>query len=277
MLAEPDKLRPPFKTHGGKSYLCRRIIRLMPEHEYYCEPFVGGGSVFLNKPRAEREYDGEAINDANPFVAAAWEQLKQNPGDLISRLMKTRYSQETFERSKDYFAMTPLPGDRDPMDMAYHWIVCSCMSRGANRSDYSWSERTRGGMPGNVNAWHTLMLELPRIAERVKGVLVFNMKALELLRLCDCKSMLFYLDPPYLPETRTSRDSYGPFEMSFEDHLELLAAVRRCKGKVMLSGYDSHLYDASLKGWRVKRWELANHSGQGKIKNRRTECLWMNF
>ena len=41
----------PLKTLisrcGGKSLLADRIISIMPEHNIYIEPFVGGGSIYF--------------------------------------------------------------------------------------------------------------------------------------------------------------------------------------------------------------------------------------
>jgi DNA adenine methylase len=57
--------------------------------------------------------------------------------------------------------------------------------------------------------------------------------------------MLFYLDPPYLHETRVSTADYD-FEMSTDQHVELLEAIDQCAGNVLLSGYPNKLYNESL-------------------------------
>ena len=48
----------------------------------------------------------------------------------------------------------------------------------------------------------------------------------------DGPATFFYLDPPYLPRTRTARKAYGPYEMTEADHRELLDVLLRVKGKV---------------------------------------------
>ena len=65
--------------------------------------------------------------------------------------------------------------------------------------------------------------------------------------------------------------------MSEADHRELLDVLKACKGKVMLSGYPSALYEGELSGWNRHDFELPNNAAGGKTKNRETECLWCNF
>ncbi len=38
-----QKLTQPLKWHGGKSYLAKKIIELMPPHLHYVETHFGGG------------------------------------------------------------------------------------------------------------------------------------------------------------------------------------------------------------------------------------------
>jgi hypothetical protein len=50
-----------------------------------------------------------------------------------------------------------------------------------------------------------------------------------------------------------------------------------CKGKILLSGYPSKLYDEMLTGWRKKEFDLANHAAGGENKRRMKEVVWMNY
>jgi DNA adenine methylase len=272
MTPSATRLRPPVKTHGGKGRLARAIVALLPDGQrYYAEPYAGGLSVLLACGR----FDNELANDSNPCVAAMWRELRDNHEALLGRLMATPYSEASFLASRDWIDhRTHLESKHD---LAFHWIIRARMSRGGLGTAFAWSGRERGGHPGDLNAWLTFLFMVPEIAARVAGMKVTNRPAIELIRDCDSPRTLFYLDPPYLPETRTARKTYGLFEMSAEDHLELLAAARRCLGKVAISGYDHPLYRAALDGWRATRFDVPNNAGQGKSKARRTECVWMNY
>src|SRR5215813_12851104 len=39
----PGTVKPPLKWYGGKRYLTNWILKKMPRHLHYCEPYFGGG------------------------------------------------------------------------------------------------------------------------------------------------------------------------------------------------------------------------------------------
>jgi DNA adenine methylase len=271
------KLRPPIKRHGGKAYLARRIVALMPPHRTYVEPYLGGGSVLLNKPPAEREVAG----DVDAGLMGFWSVLAADGATLADHLSAIAYSGSAFEHALEnrLYGRTVLFDESPPsaeMVRAINFLVRNRFSRGGLGKTFAWSDRLRGGQPGDANAWETIRAELPAIAERVKNVEFHCCDALQLIRANDGPDTLFYCDPPYLHETRTVRDAYE-HEMDRAAHEALLATLILCRGKVMLSGYRNALYDEALTGWRRVEFDMPNHSGQGKTKQRRVECLWTNF
>jgi DNA adenine methylase len=274
MIAIKPKARSLLKVHGGKSYLARRIIDLLPEHTAYFEPFAGGCSVLRNKPIAACEW----ISDRNELTAMAWRAVKCAPDWLAAILEGVTYSKETFVEAMDRLAEAKAPFD---VSDAASYIVVNRMSRDGLGKDFAWSDRTRGGQPGEINAWSNMIAALPELGLRMKDVVIidgdFRDTIRSFLHTRDNPDSVMYCDPPYLPETRTARNSYGHYEMTFEDHLELLAILKRAKLRVVLSGYRSDLYDSCLKGWRCVSWDMPNHSAQGKTKARRTECVWLNW
>lgn len=62
------------------------------------------------------------------------------------------------------------------------------------------------------------------------------------------------------------------YEMSAEDHEELLEALLRHKGPVLISGYDTELYQDML-----CKWERRENVAYSKACSRKKEVLWMNF
>jgi DNA adenine methylase len=265
MVRTLAKLRPAVKWHGGKAYLAREIVPRMPAHAVYVEPFAGGLSVLLNKPRSARE----VVGDLNGDLMGLDRCLQDQPEALIGRLSTTPYTPQSFT-----WSLEPGTND-DQVTAAARFIVKHRFSRGGLGKTFAWSERLRGGQPGDKNAWATILKQLPRIAARLEGVEMHHADAIELIRRHDGAATLFYLDPPYLPESRTARKIYA-HEMSSDDHAELLGAIAQVRGMVILSGYRSALYDHALASWERHEIEKPNNAGQGKTKERRTEVLWLN-
>jgi len=272
-LPTKKKIRPPVKSHGGKYYLCNWVIDNFPdqyEDLTYCEPFCAGASVFLNKEPSK----SEVIGDIDGGVVCVFKSLRDEPKEFITRIKRTRYTERAFKmaqnRSEEEFD--------DYLDHGVNEYVLRRMSRGGLKKAFAWSDRKRGGKPGDLNAWQTMFDQLPIIAERVKSASVLNKNFIDVFKVWDEEDTLFYLDPPYLHSTRTEgAENLYEHEMTVEDHLALLHLAKNARGKVVISGYSSPLYNRNLKDWRVKRKSMANHSSQAKVKKRRVEVLWLNY
>lgn len=84
------------------------------------------------------------------------------------------------------------------------------------------------------------------------------------------REVLVYSDPPYLPDCRRNPKIYR-HEYSRQDHVKLLDVLTTLPCMVMISGYDSALYEARLTGWRKETFPAKTHVDV------REECVWMNF
>ena len=81
-----------------------------------------------------------------------------------------------------------------------------------------------------------------------------------------------YLDPPYVRSTRADPErDYYRFEMTDDDHAELLMLALQLPCNVMISGYWSQLYADLLRDWRTVQFQASTRGGM------KTECLWMNY
>ncbi len=98
-----------------------------------------------------------------------------------------------------------------------------------------------------------------------------NRPAVDLIRRFNYSNVLIYADPPYLLSTRKGRKQYS-HEMTDDDHMELLEALKAHTGPVIISGYDSNLYNRELKGWYKD-----GRTSFTQTASKRKEILWMNF
>jgi DNA adenine methylase len=278
MPASLSGLVPPLKWHGGKHYLAGRIVALMPPHTHYVEPYAGGLAVLLAKSP-----DGisEVVNDVDGRLTNFWKVLQDEAMfATFHRLAEaTPFSELEWQRARNAGAALHKPLNRSEMiqEATAFFVLCRQSLAGRMKSFASLSRsRTRRNMNEQASAWITAVDGLPAVHARLRRVVVLDRPAVQVLRTEDSDHTIFYLDPPYLKETRSVPDVYG-FEMSRDDHCELLDVVRIVHGKVMLSGYPSTLYDDALADWNRHTFDLPNNAAAGKSKARETEVLWCNF
>jgi DNA adenine methylase len=270
--AETATLTPPLKWHGGKSYLASRIVRLMPPHTHYCEPYAGGLAVLLVK---DPNGVSEVVNDLDCELTLFWRVLqKPKAFAKFQRIVEA----VSFSEREWQDAAVPLGKPTGPVRRAVRFFV-RCRQALAGRMD-SFAPlsrtRTRRGMNEQASAWLTAVEGLPAVHARLSRVAILNRLAVEVIQSQDGPGTLFYCDPPYLHSARTAPDVYG-HEMTEGDHRELLDLLRTIRGRVMLSGYPSELYDRALAGWARHTFDLPNHAASGPSKGRETEVLWCNF
>jgi len=261
-------IRPPVKWYGGKRYLASWIIQHFPPHRIYLEAFGGGASVLLNKAPCEVE----TYNDLDLRITRLFRVLRDQSEEFVGQVKLIPYSQVEFEASRKY------PPDASELEMAVCDFVRWRQSFAGKGESWSYTTaRARGGMAGDVNAWWSAIDGLPKVIERLRRVQIICQSALEAIPRFDHEDALIYCDPPYVHSTRDgqSRKVYHA-EMSDEEHLELAVLLRRCRGTVVLSGYDSGLYAEAYHGWHKVTRDIANHAAGGRSKRRETECLWIN-
>lgn len=149
------------------------------------------------------------------------------------------------------------------------------MTFGARRCSRSFRHttgKTKNSGPDNAKLWSKLPETIIQVAQRLKNAQIENRPAIDLIRNFDGPEVLVYLDPPYIRGTRTLNGDQYRFEMSDQEHEELLDTVIGHNGKIILSGYDNDLYNDVLKGW-----EKRSIKSQIERGGTRTEILWMNF
>ena len=81
---------------------------------------------------------------------------------------------------------------------------------------------------------------------------------------------VIYCDPPYLPCTRSKNRLYK-YDLTEEHHFELLQVIRQVNANVMISGYESDLYNNALSSWNTHQFFAKTHHGV------REEILWYNY
>ncbi|MGC9261260.1 MAG: DNA adenine methylase [Phycisphaerae bacterium] len=264
----------PLKWHGGKYYLAPAIVGLMPPHIHYVEPYAGGLSVLLAK---NPDNVSEVVNDLNSDLTNFWDVLRsEKTFTKFQRIIQaTPFSEAQWDR-----AAGQLNADDAVTRAAAFFVLCRQSHSGRMQSFATLTRnRTRRGMNEQASAWTGAVDGLPLIHARLRRVVILNRPAVDVITSQDGPNTLFYLDPPYVHETRQTTNEYGDFEMSLPQHQELIATVLASEGRFMISMYHHPLYDDLIerRGWRVAEFNLPNNAAGGQNKRRMVECVYMNF
>jgi DNA adenine methylase len=248
------------------------ILDQFPEHEEYVEVYGGGGSVLLRKKRSMVE----VYNDLDGEVVNFFRVVRDRGEELREKIRLTPFSREEFELS--YVQVD------DEVEAARRTVVRSFMGYGSDsisRVDKNGVVRETGfrGVSREANVgpsmdWRNYPDKMGGLIDRMRGVVIENRDDEYIFDRYDGEKVLFYLDPPYVKETRRVGDGWNryKFEMSDDDHERMIDRIKRLRGMVVLSGYENRIYDQLIpEGW-VMKFKASKVFGSGDRK----ECLWMN-
>lgn len=255
--------RPLLRYHGGKWILGKWISTYLPKHRVYVEPYCGAASVLLNK---ERSY-AEVLNDLDQEIVNLFRVMRssETANQLVQLLHFTPFSRVEFLESYEIVI-------DDPVEQARRTIIKAFMGFGSNaihrRSGFRADSNRSGTTP--AHDWANYAKSLPYIVDRLRGVVVENKPALDIVKQFNRGDCLLYVDPPYVKSTRDKGKDYT-FEMSDEDHEELCDRLLETDSMVVLSGYQNEIYAEKLNRWVcVMKQSLADGARP------RTECLWLS-
>ena len=244
-------MRSPIGWFGGKGNMVAKLLKLIPPHHTYVEVFGGGASLlFAKKPSPVEVYNDMDSGLVNFF------RVLRDPAkfERFYRLVcLTPYSREEYYYCRDTWETCD-----DEVERAYRWYIVARMSF-SGRLGGGWSfslTLSRRKMAASCSRWLSIIEMLPQIHQRMMMVQIEHRDFRDIIKIYDTKDTLFYMDPPYIPETR--RGGGYEHEMSIEDHKVLVNLLLRVKGKVLLSGYSHPIYQPlEQAGWERHDYETA--------------------
>jgi DNA adenine methylase len=185
---------PLIKWTGSKRHLASKIISYFPSKiETYHEPFLGGGSVFLQLLKSNHNVRYFKLSDKNDSLINIFKTVKDNPTELINSYQnKWQSLQDDYDfyyTEREYYNKT-----KDPL--SFYFLTRTCYNgtiRYNSLGNFNTSHHFgRAGMsPSKVKQiilyYHGLM----------KGKdIMFECNSFDTLCQFECKDVV-YLDPPY--------------------------------------------------------------------------------
>jgi DNA adenine methylase len=259
-------LQSPIPQYGGKYYIASRILSLVQPHTTYVEPFCGGAQVYFHKSPSSVEI----LNDLNPEIINFFRHLRADPDKMQTIAEAVPHSKAAYDWG------SKIRTNGTPFEQALGYLIMIRMSYSKLCRSYA-PATGKPGAPQNSNIWTNSRAKLRVLGKRLKNTFITCRPALDVVREhlgpYDC----LYLDPPYVHSTRVKGSTTWVYfkEMTNLDHEVLLETVRDCEAQVILSGYDTGLYNDILRSWNKVVIPTTTNATVG-TKSKRLEVLWYN-
>ncbi|MDE6852679.1 MAG: DNA adenine methylase [Lachnospiraceae bacterium] len=261
-------MRSVLKYPGSKWNIADQLVSLIPEHHSYVEPFFGSGAVFFRKlPSAI-----EMINDRDSNVTNLFRCIQEDPERLAGLVLTTPFSREVYDNCYQEVSLVQMAMD-DPYYKALLFLIKCWQGYGYRTSGHKvgWKRDVYGREKMySLWDWYQLPDRIIKVAERLRMVQIENRPALDLIEQYNHSNVFMYLDPPYVFSTRCGKQY--KYEMSNKDQENLLTTILKSKAKIMISGYESDLYNGYLQGWEKEYFTSCAEHGSS-----RQEVVWMNY
>lgn len=266
--------------YGGKNLIGGWISQYVPDGGMpYCEPFAGSAGLLFRRTRAQIE----VLNDIDTVLINAYRAVQSDNGTLQHMIEYTLNSRKEVERAGEIIKLFRGGKDVDRVSLAWakivaHWLGISGIESTTNGR---WAARLRP----KRSSFLRFKNDYQKIKRRLENVILENSDGVDCIKKWDNPDAVFYLDPPYLSETRKSKKVYA-HETSYEDHKRIIEAILNCKGAVVISGYQNELYNTlEHHGWLkftkkvICRAACVSRNSKSRSAGAvlyRFECLWAN-
>jgi DNA adenine methylase len=243
-------MKPIFCRIGSKYKIATKIIKQIPSHKTYVEPFFGGGGVFFKKQPSEKEI----INDLDKQLIKDYKLIKMVSTDLkqYPLNLKSIPSQTTFIKKPN----------KTKEEQLTESIIRRC---GGFGSQYI----TTGKVYKPANPYSKLK-NIQEYKKRFNNTTIISQDYRSVIHKYDSPTTFFYLDPPY----EKTKDLYDEENMNFEEMYNLLKTI---KGKFLLSINDSPTIRQIFKGFKINSLTVKAYGNVGIGKNDRKELFIKNY
>lgn len=194
----------PLRYPGGKASLVSVLADLVWENELsngiYVEPFAGGAGAALGLLQ-EGRVSRILINDADRKIYCFWHSVKNNPNQMVDRILSVPLTIDEWQRQRDIYRN---PGRRSFFSIGFAAFYLNRCNRsgimvnggpiGGHHQEGKWKIDARF----NREALASRVEEIASYGDRI---IVSNLDAIELLKdlkdYCHGQPGLLYADPPY--------------------------------------------------------------------------------
>ncbi|MEI8038407.1 MAG: DNA adenine methylase [Verrucomicrobiota bacterium] len=183
--------KPVFSWQGGKRWLVKELLPMIPPHKMYVELFCGGGALLCAKPKST----AEVINDKNSELVNLYRIVKYHLDALLLELDWSLNSREEFNAFKEQRGLTDI-------QRAARWFLR--MKNGFGGAPDHFGRGRLGGSAAHSSKKGRIAL-LRAFNARLDAVVIENLDWQQCISIYDSKQAVFFCDPPYT----TGKANYG--------------------------------------------------------------------
>jgi DNA adenine methylase len=271
--------RPFLKWAGGKWSLAESIAALLPRdvpERSYREPFLGGGAMFFWL-QANRKPKQSFLSDTLVDLVRTYRVVRDQPERLVRALERLRgkHSSEHYYAVRDAFNRVGHGSDIERSS----WLIY------LNKTCYNGLYRTNRSGSFNVPVGRFVaprIVDPPRLHAASSCLSGASIEHLTFEHLLDVArpGEVIYLDPPYVPLSRTASfaayaSGFGPSEQARLAEVYRLLDARGCL--LTLSNSDTPLVRQLYAGFDLQPIVAARSiSAQGRSRLPVTELVVRN-
>lgn len=261
-------MKTPITYYGGKQKLASLIISLLPKHNLYCEPFLGGGAIFFEKPKS----NVEVINDTNKELINFYRVVQNDYIGLETKIRITLHSRDLHRKAS---VMYNNPDMFSEIDRAWaFWTLASQSFSSIIDGSWGYDKKKNTTSKKITNKRESFTEDY---AIRLQLVQVECTDALRIIKSRDTKDSFFYCDPPYYNSDCGHYNGY-----TVDDFENLLKQLANLDGKFLLSSYPSEILSQYVKkkGWHqmhIQQTVSVANSNSTKPPKVKTEVLTANY
>ena len=267
-MATRDSPAPVLKWAGGKRQLMEEICRRLPETiATYYEPFVGGAAVFFQLAH-EKRFERAVLADRNADLIAVYRALQGDADKVIDLLSDEPYADNS---EKTYYEIRALK-PRKLAEKAARFIYL-------NKTGYNGLHRVNSRGEFNVPFGRYAkpnICDTPRLLAAARALQDVRLVVADFEYVCReaRKGDAVYLDPPYLPVSRTANfAAYHSERFGVDEHERLSRAfgdLSRRGVSALLSNSDTEDTRRIFGQFTVEEVSAArainsNAAGRGKV------------
>lgn len=256
-----NKFVSPLRYPGGKLKVVDYVKRLFEVNGLmdgtYIEPYAGGASVALTLLFSEYA-NRIKINDIDRGIYAFWHSVLNETEALCRKINDTQVNMDMWQAQRE---IQTRKQDAELLELGFSTFFLNRTNRSGILS---------GGVIGGKNQDGNFKIDarynkkdlierIESVAEYADRIELTSMDAVELIKKIrkPSEKSFCYLDPPYYVK---GRDLYLNY-YNDDDHRDIAKAIKRYKGKWIIS-YDAVPFISELyKDYRQKEYYLSYSAG----------------